>query len=336
MNPRVSIIMPAYNAERYIAAAIDSVIAQTYQAWELIVIDDGSRDRTAEIVKSYLAADVRIRYIFQENRKMSNARNNGIKHARGELIAFLDADDLWLPEKLALQVETLDRQQVDVVFGDGFIFTDDDTRDESRSFSGSEGRIAGSDMFELMLTGNKIAVLSVMMRSETLTRVGGFDESPQILGCEDYELWLRLAEREASFCGMKEHLVRYRVHAGGVSSKRVEMLRAEIAVLRRYHARASQRGKVTGQIAHRRIAALYRELSSVLLAQGKSCDVRENLIQLRAFDATGLRTLAHILAVKILSRHYNEMRGRWIAFRQAGKPKRSPLASETVFKFDDR
>lgn len=334
MNPRVSIIMPAYNAERYIAAAIDSVIAQTYQAWELIVIDDGSRDRTAEIVKPHLAADGRIRYVFQENRKLPNARNTGIKHARGELIAFLDADDLWLPEKLALQVETLDRQQVDVVFGDGFMFADDDTRDESRSFSGSEGRITGSDMFKLLLTGNKIAVLSAVVRSETLARVGGFDES-LVFGCEDYELWLRLAEREASFCGMKEHLVRYRIHAGGMSSKRVEMLRSEIAVLRHYYARALQRDKVTGQIAHRKIAALYRELSSVLLAQDKSCDVRENLIQLRAFDATGLRTLAHILAVKILSRHYNELRGRWIAFREAGKPKRPPFASETVFKFDD-
>src|SRR5215467_11570142 len=105
----VSIIMPAYNAEKYIADSIRSVLAQTYTDWELIVVVDGSTDNTASLVQQFVTRDSRIKYFFQENGRLGKARNTGIKNASGSLIAFLDSDDLWLETKLELQLQEIGR-----------------------------------------------------------------------------------------------------------------------------------------------------------------------------------------------------------------------------------
>src|ERR1700759_692275 len=99
-EPLVSVITPAYNAGNFIHETIDSVIAQTYTNWELIIIDDGSTDNTAAIVKQYVVRDSRIKYLYQQNGKQGKARNNGMTHSSGTIIAFLDADDTWTPHKL--------------------------------------------------------------------------------------------------------------------------------------------------------------------------------------------------------------------------------------------
>src|SRR5882762_3527509 len=99
---RVSVIVPAYNAARYLRAAIDSVVSQTYADWELILIDDGSTDETRSVVHSYVATlGMKLRYVYQSNRGLPAARNTGIQWAQGEFIAILDADDVWLPARLA-------------------------------------------------------------------------------------------------------------------------------------------------------------------------------------------------------------------------------------------
>jgi glycosyltransferase involved in cell wall biosynthesis len=109
MTPRVSIIVPAYNAAAYLPYAIDSVLAQTYQDWEIVIVDDGSTDNTRAVVDAYRSRlRDRLQYIFQPNRGVSAARNHGIRAARGEFIALLDADDVWLPQRLELGVNALD------------------------------------------------------------------------------------------------------------------------------------------------------------------------------------------------------------------------------------
>lgn len=100
----VSIIIPAYNAEKFLGEALDSVLKQTYADWEAIVVDDGSTDGTAEIAKNYSLKDRRIKYVYQENRRMAAARNKGISIAKGEYVAFLDADNIFWPNKLEAQV----------------------------------------------------------------------------------------------------------------------------------------------------------------------------------------------------------------------------------------
>src|SRR5262245_5671997 len=106
--------MPAYNAEKYIGAAIESVIAQTYADWELIVVDDGSTDNTAKVVRQVAARESRIKYLFQENCRLGKARNTAIQNSGGPLIAFLDSDDLWLPQKLEKQQRAQKNTNTDV------------------------------------------------------------------------------------------------------------------------------------------------------------------------------------------------------------------------------
>ena len=111
----ISIIMPAYNAGKYIKESIESVFNQTYQNWELIIIDDGSTDNTSEVVQPFLIKDRRIQYYLQENGKQGKARNAGIKRSKGNLIAFLDADDVWMPAKLQAQIGVLKQNDADLV-----------------------------------------------------------------------------------------------------------------------------------------------------------------------------------------------------------------------------
>src|SRR5690349_19362823 len=152
----VSIVMPAYNAGKYIADSIRSVIAQTWPDWELLVVDDGSSDDTGAIVKEFVARDPRIRYFFQENSRLGKARNTGLKNARGELIAFLDSDDLWLETKLALQTRAMNENHADVVFSDCYVFNDANTADETKRFGSFTGKFSGADMLDLLIRQNRI------------------------------------------------------------------------------------------------------------------------------------------------------------------------------------
>ena len=128
-NPLVSVIMPAYNAEKYIDEAIDSVISQTFANWELIIVNDGSTDDTQKIVEAYVSSDTRIKLINQENKRLGAARNEGIKNANGEWVAFLDADDLWINTKLEKQLAAAAEQpDAGVIFTGGFTFYDDDLK----------------------------------------------------------------------------------------------------------------------------------------------------------------------------------------------------------------
>src|ERR1051325_4147820 len=133
MQHRVSIIMPAYNAGRYVEEAIRSVVGQSYADWELIVVDDGSTDETANIVRAYTATDNRVRYLHQENGRQGKARNTGVANSTGSLVAFLDADDLWLSEKLELQVHALQEMEADLVYSAGFVFVEGDAGDATKT-----------------------------------------------------------------------------------------------------------------------------------------------------------------------------------------------------------
>src|SRR5882724_5811965 len=153
--------MAAYNGERTIEESIRSVLAQTYAAVELIVVDDGSTDGTWELVNAIQAGDARLVYAFQPNGRQGKARNNGIGRARGSLIAFCDQDDLWVADKLARQMDALaSAPDASVVFSDGFLFYDDDIADERTTFKTMAGSWDGATMFGLLFQENRIPVLS--------------------------------------------------------------------------------------------------------------------------------------------------------------------------------
>src|SRR6266571_502317 len=217
MSPGISIIMPAFNAERHIGESIQSVLDQTLGDWELIVVDDGSTDDTATVVGRF--NDSRVHYVKRENGGQAAARNTGIRNSNGALIAFLDADDLWLPEKLARQVDVFQQTEADVVYCDGYVFFDNGDADRSDFFAVVPGRKDGTAMLDLLYQYNRIATLSAMVRRKAVEQVGLFDESRRFQNCEDYELWLRLARAGSSFYGMPDKLMRYRRHEASTTHR---------------------------------------------------------------------------------------------------------------------
>ncbi|RDV14871.1 glycosyltransferase [Pontibacter diazotrophicus] len=202
--------MPVYNAGQFIAESISSVLSQTCNNWELLVVDDGSTDHTASIVSDFVKVDSRIRYIYQENGKQGKARNNGIRNSKGAFLAFLDADDLWHPSKLEKQLECLEEYNVDLVFSDGWIFTEQERC--KTSFGTITGLLEGADGLSLFLEKNRIPILTVLLKRESIVSVGGFTEVRNIQNAEDYHLWLKLILEGYKFYGMKEKLAYYRIH----------------------------------------------------------------------------------------------------------------------------
>jgi glycosyltransferase involved in cell wall biosynthesis len=186
--PQVSVIIPTHNRAGCLREAVDSVLAQEFRNFELIVVDDGSTDDTPRLLQEYGDA---IRVLRQENRGVSAARNRGIAAARGALIAFLDSDDLWLPGKLDRQVEFFNSH------ADALICQTEElwVRKGRRVNPGKRHRKRGGMIFEPSLDLCLVSPSAVMVRRELFQRVGFFDES--LPACEDYDLWLRVSSRYA-------------------------------------------------------------------------------------------------------------------------------------------
>ena len=203
----VSVVIPVYNNEPYIAAAVQSVLCQTRQPDEVIVVDDGSTDGTAEVLKSYRD---RIKYVYQRNRGEPAARNRGICEAASEHVAFLDGDDLWCANKLELQMKYLDRHpECALVYSDMSTFDENGVIDASVNsrfgISPPSGRIFAA-LFERSLFGSG----SVVFRKKCIDKVGYFDEA--LLVGSDYEMWLRIS-RHFDMGAVDQPLLSYRHHA---------------------------------------------------------------------------------------------------------------------------
>jgi teichuronic acid biosynthesis glycosyltransferase TuaG len=212
-NPIISIITPAYNAASFIDETICSVIHQTYTDWEMIIVNDGSTDSTAEVVQSLVNTDSRIRYIHQANGKQGKARNTAIAAAVGQYLAFLDADDVWHPTKLELQVKAIESGLGDVVFCDGWWLKDTD-HPEANPVNTPKGRQDADAFYQKQLRGYSIPMLSAIVKKDAVLDAGGFDEDLRVQNAEDYQLWLRLSDAGYTFFGLQDKLFYYRVHSG--------------------------------------------------------------------------------------------------------------------------
>lgn len=189
-GPKVSVIIPTYNRARFIGAAVESVLAQTFTDFEVVLVDDGSTDETPEVVGRYLD-DPRVLYIMQNNRGRSQARNRALAVARGAYIAFLDSDDSYLPEKLAKQVAYLDsKPDVDMIYTSATCVDEAGKPLTVQAYNArEEGDIYNLIAFFQPLT---ITLPTVMVRRAVMDRVGGFDVSMERF--EDTDLWRRIAK----------------------------------------------------------------------------------------------------------------------------------------------
>jgi len=168
---KVSVIIPTYNCVNYLLSAMESVFAQTYQDFEVIVVDDGSTDGTREVLSPYTD---KIKYIYQENRGVSSARNRGVRESVGEYIAFLDADDVWVGEdKLSIQVDVLERnEKVGLVYGKMAMVDS-----SGKQYGIKPEKTVGPTFKELIETGGHIPTSTVLVRKKCFEKAGYFDES---------------------------------------------------------------------------------------------------------------------------------------------------------------
>jgi glycosyltransferase involved in cell wall biosynthesis len=240
--PKVSIVIPAYNAEDYIRDAVDSALAQTHADREVIVVDDSSTDDTALILKGY---GDRILVHHQANTGVAGARNAGAQLATGHWIAFLDADDVWRPTKLEAQLAA---STTPISYTNRFNFG---ARGHLPEIQSEVTPMLSGDVFaQLLLRGNFITVSSVMMTREVFDAVGGFVHQPG--GCEDWDCWLRAAQRyEFSVC--TEPLVGYRFTSNSMSRNYRAMAPARRRVVSQ--ALASEKGRQLGWLTRRQIWA---------------------------------------------------------------------------------
>jgi glycosyltransferase involved in cell wall biosynthesis len=233
-TPTFSVVMPAYNAASTVEAAIDSVLAQTRDDFELIVVDDGSTDDTAVRVQRYLG-DPRISLIPQTNLGQAVARNAAIAASRGEFVSLLDSDDLWLPHYLDVMAATFEREPMaGVAYTDAWVL-DDRTRRIARSTAMGHWHPAvvpkePEPFLRALLELGNFVFVGATIRREVLAEVGPFRTG--VLGCEDYELWLRIASRGYRFARCPVNLAVYRRSAGQTSSDPDQMRRSGHEVFR--------------------------------------------------------------------------------------------------------
>ncbi len=215
-NPLVSVVIPTFNVEKYIEDTVSSVLNQSYNNFEIIVVDDSSNDRTVEIVKELSGSDRRIKYFqIAHAGRPSVPRNFGIRKSAGELIAFLDGDDLWTKNKLKDQVASIENNSACA-----FVYSMSVTTGASLFSSYYEVlpllHKAVRSFDDLIIKGNSITCSSVLVKKTFLEKVNGFDEDP-LLAVDDYDLWIRLSKTGSIGFISKIH-VYYRVHPAQFSS----------------------------------------------------------------------------------------------------------------------
>lgn len=227
-SPLVSVIIPAYNVAQYIGGALDSVLAQTFTNYEIIVINDGSPDSEA-LERALVPYMSRILYLKQENRGVSAARNTGIAAARGSLLAFLDGDDTWFPNYLEVQVARIETDPtIDVLYPNVIMFGgSSEAGEEFMTICPSNGEVT----FERLLLQECNVSNCSIARRETILRAGLFDES--LRSVEDFDLWLRVIKQGGRIAYHRKVLARYRRRAGSLTADPIWMSEHILKVLKK-------------------------------------------------------------------------------------------------------
>lgn len=227
-GPRISVIIPAYNVAEYIADTLASAVSQRFREHEIIVVNDGSPDteRFEREINSYLEEIV---YIKQRNAGAAAARNTGIEHARGDIIAFLDGDDQWMPDFLAAQYVFMGRNDLDMAYCDAYLFGDNSPY--VRRFmetAPSDGTVTPAALLDLRCN---VITSGTMAKREVLNAAGNFD--PDDGNAHDFLLWMRIAKNGGRIGYQKKVLAKYRVHLNSLSGDAVNRMERSIFAFER-------------------------------------------------------------------------------------------------------
>lgn len=271
-GPLVSIVLPTYDRQHYLAATIASIFSQSFEDWELIIADDGSAAPT----RAYLATlqhspKVRLLWLAHSGRP-AVARNAALREARGDYIAFMDSDDVWMPSKLERQLASL-RQRTDCKWGQTSFLLTDAVGNPVRQMTASDGWI-----FKRLLRGENIALPSVLMSRSLLDEVGGFDET--LVTCEDYELWIRCAMRSpvAAIAEPLTRVRRHQEHYGHSAGSVHDCIRIMERLL---HGNLAVDAE---SLVRRRLATLWAHLARVHAVRGERASALSCLLQSAPFS----------------------------------------------------
>jgi len=236
--PKASVIIPTYNSVKYLPEAIDSILNQTYKDFEIIVIDDGSTDKTKDIVDTFIKEyRNKIRYFYQQNKGPGAARNRGIEMATGEYIAFLDSDDLWLPEKLEKSLNFLNSYGFDWICTASYKLNSDNKKSiryvNNAFLDSSEKRLNILKNGLFFFSHLHIEVAGVLTRKHCFKKAGLFDEN-FIIG-EDVDLWFRFEEAKLSGGYLNEPLYIYRLNKDSITkTKKITGLQENIRLAKKH------------------------------------------------------------------------------------------------------
>lgn len=221
-KPLISVITPAFNSAKFIGETIESVLAQTYSNWEMIITDDCSEDDTVKIIEEYQKADARIKLVkLKQNSGAACARNTAIDIAGGRYLAFLDSDDLWLPEKLEVQLDFMQEKQIAFSFTKYMNITEN-------GIEGSIIKIPNQVNYKQLLKQNVIGCLTVMLDREMLQDIHMLN----IRARQDYVLWLSLLKQGHTGYGIQKVLSKYRIVQNSLSRNKVKMAKQNWKVYR--------------------------------------------------------------------------------------------------------
>jgi glycosyltransferase involved in cell wall biosynthesis len=294
----VDVIIPAFNASKYLPAALESVGSQTFEDWQIVLVDDGSTDNTAEVVAPFIDRfGPKLRYIRQENHGMSAARNTAIRASTSELIALLDADDVWIPSRLAESVQAFAAQpRAGIAYG-LITYMDQEGRPLG-TFEGNVGHAEGRIAPYIYMRKVELPCVTVTIRRACIDEVGLFDETMR--STEDRDLWLRIALRhEVAF--IPKVLAYYRTSPGSVSTNAQRMLQAQLQFIRKHYG-SEGCGLLPRQISW---ARAYKQRADALKAQGQPQAALMSALQalvIYPLDLNNTRTAGSLFANWVRSR----------------------------------
>jgi glycosyltransferase involved in cell wall biosynthesis len=278
--PVVSVVMPAYNVAPFIQETLRSIFAQTFAGYEVIIVNDGSPD-TEDLEQALEPYLNRIVYLKQENRGAGAARNAGITAARGEFIAFLDADDLWLPDYLSEQLAFIQSGTYDLVYADALLFGESPLAGRTfMQIAPSNGEVT----FQSLISGQCNVITSgVVARRRLILEAGLFDE--QLRNSQDFEFWVRLVRHGARASYQRKVLLRYRYHENSLSGDALNQIKRELRVLGKiessYDLTPFEREEISKAIAAIE-ANLELETGKLHLAKGDFAAAREAFLKANA------------------------------------------------------
>jgi glycosyltransferase involved in cell wall biosynthesis len=269
MSPKVSICIPTYNRKDYLKETLDSVFAQTYRDYEVVVLDDGSTDGTEEMIKT---ADYKVRYYWQQNRGDAAARNKLLELAQGKFITFLDSDDLLMPDAVERMMKVMEAEGGDIVVYGPYLRIDQN----GNVYGRCKRKLHSGHITKYLFQNILVHSCGSMFPQKAIEEAGGFDETLPV--CSDYDLWLRLSLKYR-FIALQEPTFRRRRHLGNLSRLGADNQIRELGVLERFYYEKDGHKVVPKKIAANRFGKEEYRVGIHALQEGNLTTAREYLIK---------------------------------------------------------